>query len=52
MITRRHFLLQSAALLDIHDHYDTALLKVRKAMNFVETKATETTSVIRKTLDA
>jgi polysaccharide pyruvyl transferase WcaK-like protein len=40
-----------AALLDIHEHYDEALLKVRKAMNLVESKWASTTQVIRGLLE-
>ena len=41
-----------AALMDIHDHYDEALLKVRKAMNLVEGKWGTTTQVIRGIINA
>jgi polysaccharide pyruvyl transferase WcaK-like protein len=41
-----------AALLDIHEHYDEALLKVRKAMNLVERKWDETTTVMRGALNS
>ncbi len=40
----------TAALMDVHEHYDDALLKVRTAMNRVEAYWAETTAVIRRTL--
>jgi polysaccharide pyruvyl transferase WcaK-like protein len=41
----------TAPLLEIHRDYDAALAKVRKAMEFVRRRQTETMQVVRRTLE-